>query len=107
MISTHILDTSTGSPATDVSVTLERKNGSAWHTLFSDRTNSDGRIRFECPREAGTYRLTFGIESYIATRGLRPFFLDVPIAFDITETQRNYHIPLLLSPYGLSTYRGS
>jgi 5-hydroxyisourate hydrolase len=107
MISTHILDTSTGSPAAGVSVTLEQKSGTEWKALFSEKTNSDGRIRFECPRETGAYRLTFGIESYIKDRGLKPFFLDVPIAFDITDTQRNYHIPLLLSPYGLSTYRGS
>jgi len=108
MISTHILDTSSGAPATQVRVTLERKTASNWVLIQKEETNSDGRISFtECPREAGQYRLTFGIEDYFSKNGLKPFFLDTPIAFDITDTQRKYHVPLLLSPFGLSTYRGS
>ena len=107
MISTHILDTSTGNPASGVNVILEQRHGSEWKVLKKESTNPDGRISFDIPREAGAYRLTFGIEGYFKSRGMLPFFLDLPIAFDISETQRKYHVPLLLSPYGLSTYRGS
>jgi 5-hydroxyisourate hydrolase len=108
MISTHILDISTGFPASGVQVRLERDAGGGnWRTLQDDKTNSDGRIAFQIPFEAGTYRLTFGVEAYLQSKGLTPFFLDVPIVFRVTDTGRKYHVPLLLSPYGLSTYRGS
>ena len=108
MISTHILDTGTGFPAAGVPVTLERRQGGgAWSILKEESTNADGRISFDIAREPGAYRLTFGIENYFAARGQKPFFLNVPIAFQIEDTGRKYHVPLLLSSYGLSTYRGS
>lgn len=107
MISTHILDLSTGFPAAEVPVTLERRVEGHWQILASLKTNADGRISFDCPRDAGAYQLTFGVESYFERHGLTPFFLNVPIAFQIHDTARKYHVPLLLSPYGLSTYRGS
>jgi len=107
MISTHILDISTGSPAAAVRVTLEKKSGQNWTLLQEDRTNTDGRIAYTCPYEPGVYRLTFGVEEYLSRQGLRPFFLDTPIIFEVVDTGRKYHVPLLLSPYGMSTYRGS
>ena len=107
MISTHILDLSTGSPATGVLVTLERKSGDSWTTVQQAETNADGRIAYQCPYEAGTYRLSFGVEAYLSSQGKKPFFLDLPLVFQVTDTGRKYHVPLLLSPYGLSTYRGS
>ena len=107
MISTHILDTGTGFPAAGVAVSLDRKINGTWSSLKLESTNADGRISFDIPREAGAYRLTFGIEAYFAARGQKPFFLDVPIAFEIVDINRKYHVPLLLSSYGLSTYRGS
>ena len=107
MISTHILDLSTGFPAADVPVTLEKRVGDRWTALASLATNADGRISFDCPREPGAYQLTFGIESYFGRQGMSSFFLNVPIGFQIQDTGRKYHVPLLLSPYGLSTYRGS
>lgn len=107
MISTHILDLSTGFPASDVPVILEKRVGETWTTLASLSTNADGRISFDCPRDPGAFRLTFGIESYFARHGQTSFFLNVPIGFQIVDTGRKYHVPLLLSPFGLSTYRGS
>jgi 5-hydroxyisourate hydrolase len=107
MISTHILDTGTGLPAAGVTVTLDQRVGAAWSPLKQESTNPDGRISFDIPREPGAYRLTFGIEAYFQARGMKPFFLDVPIAFEIVDINRKYHVPLLLSSYGLSTYRGS
>jgi 5-hydroxyisourate hydrolase len=107
MISTHILDTSRGNPAKAVSVTLETEWGGGWKELASGETNSDGRFVFDIPYTAGKYRIRFGIESYFAQFGESSFFLDVPVAFEIKDTGRKYHIPLLLNPFGYSTYRGS
>ncbi|NBS88371.1 MAG: hydroxyisourate hydrolase [Verrucomicrobia bacterium] len=107
MISTHILDISTGSPAAGVRVTLEKRSGQGWSALGQELTNSDGRIVYPCPYEAGVYRLTFEVAAYLSSQGKKPFFLDLPITFEVTDTSRKYHVPLLLSPFGLSTYRGS
>jgi 5-hydroxyisourate hydrolase len=107
MISTHILDINLGTPAKDVNVTLEKLSGNNWSVMKQDKTNSDGRIAFDCPFEQGQYRLTFQIEEYFKKQNLNPFFLSVPVAFHITDTARKYHVPLLLSPFGYSTYRGS
>ncbi|MBL7545037.1 MAG: hydroxyisourate hydrolase [Bdellovibrionaceae bacterium] len=107
MISTHILDINLGIPAQAVQVTLEKYVGQTWSLLKADKTNADGRIQFDCPYEPGQYRLTFDIEDYLKKQNLTPFFLAIPVAFNITDTKRKYHVPLLLSPYGYSTYRGS
>jgi len=107
MISTHILDTSLGLPAQGVTVELEKKTGENWKVLGSEATNPDGRIAFDCPREAGTYRLQFRIEPYFRGNGIIPFFPLATVIFEITDIGRKYHIPLLLNPYGYSTYRGS
>ena len=69
------------------------------------KTNSDGRIVFENESKVGHYRLIFKIEDYFKTE--ESFFLDTTVAFHITNTKRKYHVPLLLNPYGYSTYRGS
>lgn len=105
MISTHILDTTKGVPAANVTVRLEKKNGESWSEVGTDKTNTDGRIAFNCPKEKGDYRLTFHIEEYFKSE--EHFFLNVPVVFRITNTERKYHVPLLLNPYGHSTYRGS
>jgi 5-hydroxyisourate hydrolase len=105
MISTHILDTTKGTPASGVTVILEKKRGHDWALVGSNKTNSDGRIVFDCPRESGDYRLTFNIEDYF--QGQEHFFLNVPISFRIKSTERNYHVPLIINPFGLSSYRGS
>ncbi|MCB1051118.1 MAG: hydroxyisourate hydrolase [Acidobacteria bacterium] len=107
MISTHILDTSLGTPAQGVTVELFKATNGTWQSLHVALTNADGRIVFDVPAEAGDYRLVFGIETYAAQWQMEPFFLDVPITFRIHNTQRKYHVPLLLNPYGFSTYRGS
>lgn len=103
MISTHILDTSKGFPAENVKVILEYSTERDWQLLESGQTNSDGRYKFEKASEPGNYRITFQIEDYIKDS----FFLNTPVAFRVEDTSRNYHVPLLLNPYGYSTYRGS
>ncbi len=105
MISTHILDTTKGMPAVNVTVVLEQKQNEGWKEIGVDKTNADGRIAFNCPKEQGTYRLTFHIEEYFKSE--EHFFLNTPILFRVKNTERKYHVPLLLNPYGYSTYRGS
>jgi 5-hydroxyisourate hydrolase len=109
MISTHILDTSKGMPARDVAIILEKKesNNGEWKKLGSGSTNVDGRLTFDCPNDPGIYRLIFGIEAYLKKDANDFFFLDTPVVFQIINTERKYHVPLLLNPYGYTTYRGS
>jgi 5-hydroxyisourate hydrolase len=108
MISTHILDTSKGMPAANVVVSLEQKENHVWKLIGTGSTNTDGRFVFDCPKVPGDYRLNFGIEDYYKKDGDNDFFfLDTPVVFKITNTERKYHVPLLLNPYGYTTYRGS
>ncbi len=107
MISTHILDTSVGMPAANVVVTLEKLEGQSYKQIGKEKTNSDGRIVYDIPKTEGTYKLTFEIEDYFKTQKIDPFFMNTPVIFKITNTNRKYHVPLLLNPFGLSTYRGS
>jgi 5-hydroxyisourate hydrolase len=107
MISTHILDQTRGIPAKNVTVSLEVKQGSEWKSLLKSKTDNDGRIRFDCKREIGIYRLLFQTKSYFAELTEDCFFPEVPIIFEINDTERGYHVPLLLNPFGYSTYRGS
>ena len=108
MISTHILDTTAGLPASQVTVHLEKRNAAnEWKEVARDKTNANGRVVFSVASEAGNYRLTFDIEDYYTKRRQEHFFMNVPVAFKITDTSRKYHVPLLLNPFGHSTYRGS
>lgn len=107
MISTHILDTGSGLPAAQVRVLLEKRDGDGWTRLDEALTNHDGRISFACPAVAGAYRLTFEVEAYFRRLGRDSFFLSTPVSFEIKDTTRKYHVPLLLNSYGYSTYRGS
>jgi 5-hydroxyisourate hydrolase len=104
MITTHILDTSRGQPAAGVPVRLEQQSsGGTWKQLGGGVTDSDGRLGGLPAEDAGTYRLTFETRVY-APEGLYP---EVAVTFEVRDAGRHYHIPLLLSPYGYTTYRGS
>jgi 5-hydroxyisourate hydrolase len=112
-ISTHVLDASLGTPAAGVSVTLSRLAG-GWLDVESGVTDPDGRHRFVADTLAGTYCLTFGTGPYFAARAVPTFYPEVVITFTIPESQDmaaenvgHFHIPLLLSPFAYSTYRGS
>jgi 5-hydroxyisourate hydrolase len=108
-ITTHLLDTSRGKPAAGVAVVLERQSGSAWHELGRGVTDADGRSRslMMGELEAGVYRLTFATGAYFAAQGTASFFPEVSIVFRVDEIKSHHHVPLLLSPFGYSTYRGS
>lgn len=105
MISTHILDTSRGVAAAQVKVELHKRQGDSWNLLAAGTTNADGRSAFDIPKETGVYRLTFFIEDYF--QGKESFFMNTPVIFKVMDTDRKYHVPLLLNPYGFSTYRGT
>ena len=111
-ISTHVLDTARGIPAKDVSVQLERQESSShWRAVGAARTDSDGR----CPQllpdgEAlapGVYRLAFDTAGYFKGQGIKGLYPMVQITFEARQGDSHFHIPLLLSPNGYTTYRGS
>jgi 5-hydroxyisourate hydrolase len=107
MISTHILDTSIGNPAAGVKVTLELFLNNEWKQIGEGCTNDDGRYAFDVERKEGKYRIHFFTQDYFQKSGTQHFFLDTPVAFNIVDTNRKYHVPLLVNPFGYSTYRGS
>jgi 5-hydroxyisourate hydrolase len=110
-ISTHVLDISIGRPAASVAVRLERKSGAEWIVLSEGATDQDGRVGSLVPPSAaagpGGYRLTFEVSGYFQVRGVESFYATVAIEFIVRDAAAHYHVPLLLSPYGYSTYRGS
>jgi 5-hydroxyisourate hydrolase len=111
-ISTHVLDTAKGKPAAGVPVSLERQESSGkWLSLGLSQTDQDGRCGELLPDGAvlveGVYRLTFDTASYFATCGVDGLYPAVEILFRVRTGEKHFHIPLLLSPNGYTTYRGS
>jgi 5-hydroxyisourate hydrolase len=111
-ISTHVLDLAGGQPARDIPVRLERRDASgAWRLLAAARTDQDGRCAQLLPeKEAlapGLYRLGFETATYFAAHKLDGLYPLVEITFQVRDGERHFHIPLLLSPNGYTTYRGS
>lgn len=106
MISTHVLDTSAGTPGAGIAVSLQKPNGSGWEEIEKGSTNADGRVNFQTILGAGTYQLVYDVEAYLK-KGGRGFYTQIPIVFKVEEINRKYHIPLLLNPFGYTTYRGS
>lgn len=108
-MTTHVLDTARGRPAADVPVVLEHVGPDGSRRIAEARTGADGRVGELGPSELapGTYRLVFDTAAYAAALGEDAFFPTVTITFVITDGQEHYHVPLLLSQYGYTTYRGS
>jgi 5-hydroxyisourate hydrolase len=110
-ITTHVLDTSLGRPAEGVPVTLEVEAAGGWKLVGKGTTNADGRISDLVSKEislvAGVHRLIFDTAKYFAARQVQGFYPQVTIVFRIEDPAQHYHVPLLLSPFGYSTYRGS
>lgn len=110
MITTHVLDTASGDPAAGLTVILEIRQASEWSPVARGTTDENGRLvtlTENWPLSPGTYRLTFDIASYHRDRGVTvPFFPEVKIAFNVRDPDEHYHVPLLLSPFGYTTYRG-
>jgi 5-hydroxyisourate hydrolase len=105
-MSTHVLDATAGVPAAGVAVALERRGGDGeWRAVADGRTDGDGRLRFPGEAAAGSYRLTFATGPWFAARGASSFYPEVTVTFMVVTG--HYHVPLLLSPFAYSTYRGS
>lgn len=110
-ITTHVLDTSRGRPAQGVPVTLEIEAAEGWELLGKGTTNADGRISelvsAEITIAPGVYRLIFDTGRYFSQDQRESFYPQVTIVFRLADASQHYHVPLLLSPFGYSTYRGS
>jgi 5-hydroxyisourate hydrolase len=107
-LSTHVLDAGTGRPAPGVPLDLQRRADDAWEPVGKGVTDDDGRCRTLAPDglRPGVWRLTFDTASYFTATGVRGFYPEVSVVFEVTEPG-HHHIPLLLSPFAYSTYRGS
>lgn len=110
-ISTHILDTSLGRPAGGVELELAQQNAAgAWDVIATEQTNADGRVggfQIECGPEGGVLRLTFATSAYFERQGIATFYPRVTVEFRVSAADARHHVPLLISPFGYSTYRGS
>ena len=111
-ITTHVLDLSSGRPASGIHVRLEaRRAEDEWAVMGQGDTDTDGRIRTLVPAQSrlacGIYRLTFATQAYFERHGIRSFYPQVAVVFEVSDGDADYHVPLLVSPFGYSTYRGS
>ena len=108
-VTTHVLDTARGAPAVGVPVRLERVSGPGPEEIGRASTDSDGRVSDLGPQRlpAGTYRLVFDTAGYFAQQRTAGFFPEVAVTFTVDGEGQHYHVPLLLSPFGFATYRGS
>ncbi|MFH2376875.1 hydroxyisourate hydrolase [Hafnia paralvei] len=110
-LSVHILNQQTGLPSAGVTVTLEHKEGDKWGNLSSAVTDTDGRIPALYPAHKtmalGDYKVTFKTGAYFSALKQDTFFPEIPVVFHVTKMNQHLHVPLLLSQYGYSTYRGS
>ena len=110
-LTTHVLDTSLGRPAEGVEITLERRESGRWIDVGGGRTDADGRCRSLLPAgvvlQKASYRLSFDSGAYFESRGTASFYPYVSVVFQVRDESQHHHVPLLLSPFGYSTYRGS
>jgi 5-hydroxyisourate hydrolase len=109
MLTTHVLDVAAGKPAAGIVVTLSRIVADERYIIASTSTNADGRTdaALASDLESGTYELIFAVGPYFAATGRPTFYADLPIRIVVESGATHYHVPLLLSPFGYSTYRGS
>jgi 5-hydroxyisourate hydrolase len=109
-VSTHVLDTGRGRPAAGMAVTLSRhRQDGKWSVIGKGVTDEDGRVR-ELSRgrlEPGAYRLDFATAEYFQKSGTGAFYPEVSVVFTLSDPDGNFHVPLLLSPFGYTTYKGS
>jgi 5-hydroxyisourate hydrolase len=109
-LSTHILDTALGRPAANVGLVLSQMQDGAWQEIGRDETDSDGRCKTllgDSPLEAATYKLRFATAEYYATQKLTGLYPFIEVVFEVKDPKQHFHIPLLLTANGYTTYRGS
>ena len=111
-ITTHVLDTARGRPAAGVPVRLEqRSRGGEWQAVGRGDTDDDGRLSSlypaDVPLAAGVYRITFQTHGYFESLGVDAFYPEVVVVFETAPGEAHYHLPLLIGPFGFTTYRGT
>ena len=110
-LSVHILNQQTGLPSPGVQIELDKQQGESWQHIATGKTDADGRIKSLYPQaenmEPGVYKVTFKTGDYFKSQNMNTFFPVIPVIFNVTKQNQKLHIPLLLSQYGYSTYRGS
>ncbi|NOT33577.1 MAG: hydroxyisourate hydrolase [Candidatus Eisenbacteria bacterium] len=110
-ITTHVLDLALGRPAAGLQVRLDKYRDGDWIEAARGATDADGRLKdllTEGERPAtGSWRITFVIGDYFRSFGMMSFYSEIPIVFEVRDADQHYHVPLLVSPFGYSTYRGS
>jgi 5-hydroxyisourate hydrolase len=109
-ITTHVLDLATGRPAAGVQVALDRRTPRGWEPVAEAVTDPDGRVRDwpgAAPGDGGVHRIRFATGAYFAAAGVASFHPEVAVVFEVADAREHCHVPLLLSPFGYSTYRGS
>jgi 5-hydroxyisourate hydrolase len=108
-VTSHVLDSVTGLPAAGMTASLEMSQNGGWVAIANGVTDADGRLTSFGPSvlTAGTYRVSFDTGSYFSRGGQPTFYPEVTISFTLADTSAHYHVPLLLSPFAYSTYRGS
>ena len=109
-ISTHVLDITLGRPARDVPITLDKKVGETFARVNAGKTDADGRMKDLVAAgdlTTGTYRITFDTGAYFKAQNVKGFYPEASVVFVIEDAEAHYHVPLLLSAFGYSTYRGS
>jgi 5-hydroxyisourate hydrolase len=109
-LTTHVLDTARGVPAAGMDVTLARWSAAGWTTVAERTTNADGRVTDLLPPDGlhkGRWRLSFEVAGYYARLDTACFFPEAELVFEVVDLSRHHHVPLLVSPFSFSTYRGS
>jgi 5-hydroxyisourate hydrolase len=109
-ITTHVLDTSRGRPAEDIKLELHKKSGEEWKSVGAGITDANGRcnaLLADTLLAVGTYRLTFHAGAYFLAQRVESFYSDIPVIFEVRDARTHFHVPLLISPFGYSTYRGT
>jgi 5-hydroxyisourate hydrolase len=109
-ITTHVLETSLGRPAMGIEIALQVRSGHDWKELGKGLTDANGRCNAlleEPSLSPGTYRLVFNVGPYYRDQHIETFYSEIPVVFEILQPESHYHVPLLVSPFGYTTYRGS
>ncbi len=108
-VTTHVLDSSIGQPAVGVTVLLHRADDEGWTLVARAATDENGRVAELGPEmlSLGRYRLRFGTGDYFASRGVRTFYPQVSVEFELADAEAHYHVPLLVGPFHFTTYRGT
>ena len=106
-VSVHVLDTNKGLPGKEIKVDFYEQSEDGWKLLSTQKTDMNGRVKSFDLGSANTYRVVFDVEPFFKAQNVDSFYTQIPVDFKVDDKNSHYHIPLLLSPYAYSTYRGN